>query len=137
MTFMIDFLNFITMLINNVLRRLQIRQSLFPLQGCEGRAGMAAVRLKDNTSIDSKKLQQISAHCAEQLPAYARPKFLRLQREVNLTSTFKHQKVRLVNDGFDPSITDEPLYYFDKVSNQYRVLTRAVYADIFVGKITV
>ncbi|XP_071105006.1 long-chain fatty acid transport protein 2-like [Haliotis cracherodii] len=105
--------------------------------GCEGRAGMAAVRLKDNTSIDSKKLQQISAHCTEQLPAYARPKFLRLQREVNLTSTFKHQKVRLVNDGFDPSITDEPLYYFDKVSNQYRVLTRAVYADIVVGKITV
>ncbi|XP_046582614.1 very long-chain acyl-CoA synthetase-like [Haliotis rubra] len=105
--------------------------------GCEGKAGMVAIRLKDNTSIDSKNLQQISAHCAEQLPAYARPRFLRFQREVNLTSTFKHQKVRLVNDGFDPSSIDDPLYYFDSVSNQYKALTRSVYTDIVNGKITV
>lgn len=38
---------------------------------------------------------QLAAHCAEHLPPYARPLFLRLLPEMEVTGTFKHQKVKL------------------------------------------
>ena len=40
-----------------------------------------------------------------QLPSYARPLFLRIQPEMDITSTFKHKKTELQKEGFDPSVT--------------------------------
>lgn len=44
--------------------------------GHEGRAGMAALALRPPQALD---LVQLHAHVSENLPPYARPRFLRLQ----------------------------------------------------------
>ncbi len=35
------------------------------------------------------------------LPAYAHPIFIRVQKTIEKTSTFKFKKVELVNEGYD------------------------------------
>ena len=47
------------------------------------------------------------------MPPYARPVFLRLQPQIDVTGTFKQRKVELVREGFDPSAIADPLYWFD------------------------
>ena len=47
------------------------------------------------------------------LAAYARPIFLRLRREIEVTGTFKQRKVDLVKEGFDPGRIPDPIYWFD------------------------
>ncbi|KAB0396320.1 hypothetical protein E2I00_015555, partial [Balaenoptera physalus] len=68
--------------------------------GHEGRAGMAALVLRPPHSLD---LVQLYVHVSENLPPYARPRFLRLQESLATTETFKQQKVRMAKEGFDPS----------------------------------
>ncbi|MCS6901664.1 MAG: AMP-binding protein [Myxococcales bacterium] len=72
--------------------------------GMEGRAGLAAV-VPDGT-LDLVAFQNV----ALQLPAYARPRFLRIVRELNTTSTHKIQKQSLRNEGVDPAVVSDPLY---------------------------
>ena len=45
-------------------------------------------------------LQALHAHLRTHLPDYARPMFLRIQEEIDVTGTFKQKKVDLVKDGF-------------------------------------
>ncbi|XP_046354705.2 very long-chain acyl-CoA synthetase-like [Haliotis rufescens] len=103
--------------------------------GCEGRAGMAAIHLKEDVQLDSKGLKDISRHCAQELPSYARPKFLRVQRQMSLTSTFKQQKVDLINEAFNPTKVDEPLYYFDSKKNAFEPISEDIYEDIANGRV--
>lgn len=44
--------------------------------GCEGRCGMAAIRLKTGVKFEGQKLY---AFTGETLPAYAAPRFVRIQ----------------------------------------------------------
>lgn len=44
--------------------------------GCEGRCGMAAVRLKDGATFDGDTLYTFTR---DMLPAYAAPRFIRIQ----------------------------------------------------------
>ncbi len=39
-----------------------------------------------------------------ELPEYARPVFLRIREDIDVTATFKQKKVDLVKDGFDPDL---------------------------------
>ncbi|ESO92526.1 hypothetical protein LOTGIDRAFT_216606 [Lottia gigantea] len=103
--------------------------------GCEGKAGMAAVHLKEGASVRPEHIQQINKHCNEQLPTYARPRFLRFQRQMSLTSTFKQQKVDLVEEGFNPNRIDEEVYYYDTKQNEFKPLDNNVYQDINTGKL--
>ena len=89
------------------------------IPGCEGRAGMAALVLK-GASFDAKALY---AHIAEALPSYARPAFLRIQPQAELTGTFKVRKVELEAEGFDPGRMADPLYYRDDATRTYAPLT--------------
>lgn len=74
--------------------------------GAGGRAGMAAVQLKDGKEFDGKALADaFYGH----LPAYAVPLFVRVVRELAHTSTFKSQKVDLRKQGYGADIED-PLY---------------------------
>jgi hypothetical protein len=43
--------------------------------------------------------------CKEELPSYARPLFVRLRSDMEITSTFKHRKTTYVKEGFDPANT--------------------------------
>jgi fatty-acyl-CoA synthase len=76
--------------------------------GHDGRAGMAALVVSDD--FDPSRLVE---RCTRELPAYARPLFLRLLPQIEITGTFKHRKVELVKEGFDPSGLSDPLFFLD------------------------
>ncbi|MFZ0903420.1 MAG: long-chain-acyl-CoA synthetase FadD6 [Mycobacterium sp.] len=71
-----------------------------------GRAGMAAVQLRDGAEFDGKAL----AHTVyDHLPMYAMPLFIRVVEEMEHTTTFKSRKVDLREQAYGPGIED-PLY---------------------------
>ncbi len=96
--------------------------------GCDGRAGMAALVTKPD--FDPATLAD-----RIELPAFARPLFLRLRPQMEITGTFKLKKADLVKEGFDPNVIDDPLYWFDPAEAQYKPLTHEVYADIVSGRV--
>ena len=65
--------------------------------GAGGRAGMAAIQLKEGEEFDGKALAKA---VYEQLPGYAVPLFVRVVEELAHTSTFKSQKVDLRKQGY-------------------------------------
>lgn len=71
-----------------------------------GRAGMAAVKLREGADFDGKSL----AHTVyDQLPGYALPLFVRLVDSIEQTTTFKSRKVELRDQAYGPDVAD-PLY---------------------------
>src|ERR1700742_39686 len=75
--------------------------------GMDGRAGMAAL-VVDGAFDITTLAEKLEGHLAP----YARPVFLRLQPQIDVTGTFKQRKVDLVREGFDPSTISDPLYWF-------------------------
>ena len=97
--------------------------------GGEGKAGMAAL-----VTMDGFDLPGLTAYLEKNLPFFARPIFLRFQREIVVTSTFKQRKIELQKEGFDPAIITDPLYVRDAGTARYVPLTPALYRDICDGK---
>lgn len=95
----------------------------------DGRAGMVA--MVAGPELDLKALY---AQAAKDLPPYARPLFLRMMPEVEVTGTFKYRKVDLVKQGFDPAVIPEPLYFDHPIEKAYVELTPAIFAEIMAGK---
>ncbi|HKD48322.1 MAG TPA: AMP-binding protein, partial [Rhizomicrobium sp.] len=98
--------------------------------GADGRAGMAAL-VVDGMFDVAGLAQRLEGH----LSPFARPVFLRLQREIEVTGTFKQRKVELVRDGFDPRNIADPLYWFDSDKRRYDKLTASIYDDISKDRI--
>jgi fatty-acyl-CoA synthase len=96
----------------------------------EGRAGMAAIVCED--AID---LTALHRHLAERLPAYARPLFLRVCPQPDLTGTFKYAKADLVRQGFDPSQCGDLLYFDHPELRAYAALDAPLYDSILTGAI--
>ncbi|HEX4105999.1 MAG TPA: long-chain-acyl-CoA synthetase [Rhizomicrobium sp.] len=93
--------------------------------GADGRAGMAAL------VVDSKfDVAGLAKRLEGHLSPFARPCFLRLQPEIEVTGTFKQRKVELVAEGFDPRKIADPLYWYDPTTRCYEKLTSGVYDDI-------
>ncbi|MDT5336362.1 MAG: fatty-acyl-CoA synthase, partial [Mycobacterium sp.] len=67
------------------------------VDGAGGKAGMAAIQLKDGKEFDGKALAKAAY---EHLPGYAVPLFVRITGELAHTSTFKSQKVDLRKEGY-------------------------------------
>jgi fatty-acyl-CoA synthase len=80
-------------------------------------------------------LVAFKSHLDRNLPAYARPIFVRLQKEMEVTGTFKHRKVELVKEGYDPTSVADPLYFLDPVTSQYVRLTKELHDRINAGEI--
>jgi fatty-acyl-CoA synthase len=87
--------------------------------GHEGRAGMAALVLRDPTAFDGRAF---FSH-TQKLPVYAAPLFVRLAREADLTSTFKLRKIDLQREGYDPGRVRDPLWLRDEAAGAYVPLT--------------
>ncbi|XP_049908762.1 long-chain fatty acid transport protein 2 isoform X1 [Epinephelus moara] len=102
------------------------------IPGYEGRAGMAAIVLKQDHKCNGPKLYN---HLVKTLPAYAWPWFLRIQSSLDVTETFKQQKIKLVQEGFNPDVTQDLLYFLDVSQKDYILLTVCLYDDIVSGKI--
>jgi fatty-acyl-CoA synthase len=96
----------------------------------EGAAGMAAIVTSGNLD-----LARLHAHLAKRLPAYARPKFLRVTGKLAATSTFKHTSNELAAVGFDPALTDDPIYFDDPAKGGFIPLDAALHARIVRGKV--
>ncbi|MEB3981232.1 long-chain-acyl-CoA synthetase FadD6 [Mycobacterium sp. 663a-19] len=71
-----------------------------------GRAGMAAIKLRDGAEFDGKSLADA---VYDQLPGYALPLFVRVVPALQHTTTFKSRKVELREQAYGPDV-DDPLY---------------------------
>jgi fatty-acyl-CoA synthase len=80
---------------------------------------------------------RLAAHVARELPSYARPLFLRIQPELEVTGTFKHRKVELVEEGFDPARVRDPLWFFDAERGAYVPLDGDLHARIVGGAVRI
>jgi fatty-acyl-CoA synthase len=86
---------------------------------------MAAL-VVDGTFDVAGLAQRLEGH----LSPFARPCFLRLQPEIEVTGTFKQRKVELMAEGFDLGKIADPLYWYDPATKRYERLTAAVYDEI-------
>ena len=95
-----------------------------------GRAGMAAVKLREGAEFDGKAL----AHTVyDQLPAYALPLFLRVVDSMEHTTTFKSRKVDLREQAYGPDIED-PLYVLAGRDEGYVPFYDAYPDEVAAGK---
>ena len=78
-----------------------------PVQGVEGRAGMAALVV--NKAFDFHVFETYLTHS---LPEYARPVFVRFCPRLDITGTFKLIKADLVRDGLKK--TSDPIWQRDQ-----------------------
>jgi fatty-acyl-CoA synthase len=100
------------------------------IPGQEGRAGMAALVVDD--AFDPTELY---AHLERELPTYARPVFVRIGKELETTGTFKHRKVELVKEGFDPAAISDPVLFADASARSYVPLLAERHAEIVNGEV--
>jgi fatty-acyl-CoA synthase len=94
--------------------------------GYEGRAGMAIVVPED----DGLDLEGLHAHLERNLPPYARPVFLRIGYQLEVTGTFKQRKVELVKEGCDPTVILDQLYLNHPAEGRFVPLDPALYGDV-------
>ncbi|KAL4660738.1 very long-chain acyl-CoA synthetase-like [Arapaima gigas] len=97
-----------------------------------GKIGMAAITLKEGKQFDAV---DAFSHVVQYLPAYARPRFIRVQSSLDVTGTYKQVKVKLVKEGFNPAAIQDPLYFLDERRKSYVPLTTEIYSSIESGDI--
>src|SRR5581483_319528 len=100
------------------------------VSGKDGRAGMAA--LVCSGALD---LPGLRAFLGDHLPDYARPVFLRISGELEVTATFKQKKMDLVRQGFDPAQTTDAIYFNDPRAKAFVRLDKPLYDRIQSGEV--
>lgn len=98
------------------------------IPGMEGRAGMAAI-VDPDCLLDFKALAE---GLDRALPSYARPIFLRIVKELEMTGTFKLKKINLQKEGFDPNKIQDKVY-FRSGNKEYVEVTPEIYEEIISG----
>jgi fatty-acyl-CoA synthase len=98
----------------------------------EGRAGMATLVTEDE--LDLALFRQ---HLMSRLPPYARPLFLRIRKNMDLTGTFKYSKTDLVRQGFDPVASEDAVYFDDLESGVFTRLDQELYDRIQMGRVRI
>ena len=97
-----------------------------------GRAGMAAIQLKEGKEFDGKALAKAAY---DNLPGYAVPLFVRVVKELAHTSTFKSQKVDLRKEGYggntgegdeDAGEIEDPIYVLARAATRAMTILRRV-----------
>jgi len=102
------------------------------VEGTDGRAGMAAI-----VATPEMDLEALGQKIEAELASYARPLFIRLLPEMEITGTFKHRKIDLVREGFDPAAIADPLYFRDPEKGRYVSLDVGTYERILAGQIRI
>jgi len=100
------------------------------IPGTDGRAGMAALVTTGEFDIEA-----LDAIVEDGLASYARPIFVRILPQMEITGTFKHRKVDLVREGFDPTKLTDRLYFRDPEKGRYVPLDLAAFERIGEGQI--
>jgi len=100
------------------------------ISGTDGRAGMAALVTNRDFDIDA-----LSRIVDDGLASYARPIFIRILPQMEITGTFKHRKVDLVREGFDPAMLSDQLFFRDPEKGCYVPLDVNAFERIESGQI--
>ncbi|MEM1112844.1 MAG: long-chain-acyl-CoA synthetase [Pseudomonadota bacterium] len=91
----------------------------------EGRAGMVAFALEEDEDFDMEAFQRL---VEEQLPAYAQPVFVRVQRDIATTGTFKLLKGELREQSYHlDKVGDDTIYVRKPRSEGYELLDEDFY----------
>lgn len=95
-----------------------------------GRAGMANIVLEEAHN----KLDLVEFHrfLSEELPSYAVPLFLRISSDTETTTTFKHKKHTLKEEGYDCDKTGRDVYAL--IDKKYTRVTQKIRDAINAGK---
>jgi fatty-acyl-CoA synthase len=96
----------------------------------EGRAGMATLVTEHEFDLPGFRKYLIS-----RLPHYARPLFLRIRNEMDITGTFKYTKTDFVRQGYDPAAISDALYFNHPQHQAFVRLDQTLYDRIRVGEI--
>ncbi len=96
--------------------------------GAEGRAGMASIHVSGDMDLST-----LGQYVCSKLPAYQRPYFLRVQHDMRITGTFKHQKVDYRDEGYDPAKVKDPLYFLD--GERYVPIDADLYSRLTSGAV--
>ena len=98
--------------------------------GADGRAGMAALTLEQDAEFDA---EEFASFVAQELPPFARPVFVRVQPDIEVTGTFKLLKTELRKTGYDLGATDDPLYVMKPRETNYERLDADYYEVLRAG----
>ncbi len=98
----------------------------------DGRAGMAALALSEG--VATLDVKSFSAYVNEHLPSYARPVFLRIQRELDTTGTFKMVKGELRKEGYDLELVNDLIYVLKPRRDTYELLDATFAAILRAGE---
>jgi fatty-acyl-CoA synthase len=101
-----------------------------PVGDTEGKAGMVSLAVDPAVFT----VEAFGRWADAELPAYARPVFVRVQSDLETTGTFKYRKVELVAEGFDRAKVADPLYFRDPESG-YVELDKALHKKIAAGAV--
>ena len=85
-------------------------------------------------NIDDFDLKVLGDHLQRALPSYAVPKFVRLNKNIECTSTHKIKKVNLKLESFDIDKIKDPLFVLLPGKSEYQPLTRNIYLKIRAGE---
>ena len=101
------------------------------IEGYDGKAGMAAVQPSEMGG--TVNLDELAAAMKKDLPVYACPVFFRLVDALPLTSTFKHKKTQLANEGWKSGkngVGNDKVYLYDSKSGKFSVMTSELEAGV-------
>lgn len=100
------------------------------IPGSDGRAGMATIVTNDG--VDLAAFRQ---HLVNRLPDFARPLFLRIRNDLEVTATFKHTKTALVREGYNPCAIADAIYFNDRERQAFVPLDQSLYERIQIGQL--
>ena len=98
--------------------------------GADGRAGMAAIRFHEGVAFDPAAFAE---YVARELPPFARPVFVRVLQEMDVTGTFKMVKGDLRKEAYDINVISDPVYVLKPKADAYEVLDADFLASIQAG----
>ncbi|TNE52091.1 MAG: alpha/beta fold hydrolase [Deltaproteobacteria bacterium] len=85
----------------------------------EGRAGMAAIQVREGKKFSGKKLYRF---VEESVVPAGRPRFVRVVDSLETTDTFKIKKFKLQQEGPLPEDSDDPIYWYNTSRQTYTKL---------------
>ncbi|MCZ6709383.1 MAG: long-chain-acyl-CoA synthetase, partial [Gammaproteobacteria bacterium] len=83
--------------------------------------------------VETLDIDGFSRYIADSLPAYARPVFLRIQPDIDVTGTFKMVKGDLRKQGYSLDQVRDPMYVLKPGEKVYAPLTTEFAARISSG----
>ncbi|OQV06158.1 AMP-binding enzyme domain-containing protein [Cladophialophora immunda] len=106
----------------------------------EGRAGCAAVLLKDisssTTPVPETLLESLATYARNSLPRYAVPVFLRVVTQVMATGNNKQQKHVLRQEGVNPEkVGEDRLFFLRPNSQRYEPFKKKEWETVKMGKV--